>query len=77
MKTRYGVAKAYRQDGSEYFYIAELYLDQDDVVGCTPIDVITADTDKELVRIIAQITMDIMGNSEPVDVRQLTRRGVM
>jgi hypothetical protein len=79
MKTRYGIAKDYFRDdeGNErhYYFIAELYLDYDWVIGLTPIALSQFPTKQDAIRTIAQVVMDIMGAKEAVDARELREKG--
>lgn len=79
MKTRYGIAKGYTYDKShnevEYYFIAECYIDHDDVVGCTPASLQGFENEAEAIRTIAHVVMDIMGRGEVVDTKLLRRQG--
>jgi hypothetical protein len=80
MKTRYGIAKGYRRDvhGEHvYYFIAECYIDDGDVVGCTPVAAMSDGfkSVRDLVRVLSTIVMDLMKSSQVVDTKKLQREG--
>jgi hypothetical protein len=79
MKTRYGIARGYSTDEFHneipYYFIAECYIDHDDVVGCTPATIQGFESEEEAIRTLSTVVMDIMGRGEVVDTKLLRRKG--
>ena len=81
MKVRYGIARGYTMDEhhneTPYYFIAECYIDHDEVVGCTPASMQGFESEQEAIHRISTVVMDIMGNGEVVDTKLLRRNGAV
>jgi len=79
VKTRYGIARGYARDETHfeysYYFLAECYIDYDQVVGCTPAILQGFESEEEAIRVLATVVMDIMANSEVVDTKLLRKEG--